>query len=446
MPGVKRHGQRASLTDLVIWISNLDDLVAAYGSNFHSFAVSTVYERLADCGIHAHALQSSGDIVLVDLSAASRLSSFFQRQVTHALSSVAKDRLPPFIQAVAGRDPVEHAGICAYLRVQVRYLCRAEREADSRPKESVPARGDAWQWPTIPPRQDARCQEFRADMTLVCRLLNDLREGRLALAFQPIAMFGSMGGDARLYSEALLRHVAGERAAYSLPDAIEALERLGLVFQLDHSVIWTLIRLLESHPLQTLGCNVSARSLREDAWWHELLAYLEANRSIASRLTLEITETAPIACVREALALLAGLRRTGVRIALDDMGAGWSSLDFLAKARADVVKIDRSALLRSYDAGDAADPMHDLIRRCIDHSPCIIVEGIETSAELLAARHAGAHGIQGSLVEAPTLRPAWLDIALVRVADTCVQAPCDDEMAPLSDGFAAASQGIQRIG
>ena len=250
-------------------------------------------------------------------------------------------------------------------------------------------------------------------------LLDDLRAGKLALAFQPIMSLDEDGERACLYSEALLRRRQEENeSSHAGPDAIETLERLGWIPRLDCSVVWTIVRLLERHPTQRIGCNVSALSIYDDAWWRALLAYLKENPSLARRFTLEITETGFIGDLDEARGLIASLRATGVRIAVDDVSADNRALELLSYLRADIAKIDRS-VLRIDGSLSLPDPdlLPKLITACAGYSPYVVVEGIENAIELRAACRAGAQGIQGFLIERPDLRPAWLQQAPAVVMD-----------------------------
>ncbi|WP_024888758.1 EAL domain-containing protein [Luteimonas huabeiensis] len=248
----------------------------------------------------------------------------------------------------------------------------------------------------------------RRDRTLAAELLDDLIHRRLVLAFQPVRRLAAADASACLYEEALLRR-AGERDD-APAEAIRALERQGAIAQLDRSVLWSVIQTLARHPGQCLGANISAASLRAEAWWQAPLRYLGAHPRVARRLTVEITETAPVRHPIEALSLIAGLQARGVRVALDDLGAGHATLAFLARSRADLAKIDRSVLFRPPDA------LRELVRACADHCPCVVVEGIESEADLAAARHAGAHAAQGFHVGRPTTTPPWLTGPAVTVS------------------------------
>ena len=239
-------------------------------------------------------------------------------------------------------------------------------------------------------------------------MLDALHSNRLNLVFQTITISNPQGvGGRSPYSEALLRYV-DQQAVHSCAHAIRALERLGWIDHLDLSVIWTVVELLEQYPGQRLSCNVSALFLREYWWWQPLLTYFEKHRNVARRLMIEITETSAITHIDETLELICLIREYGVRIAINDVGAGHSTFEFLSRCRPDVVKIDRSVLLRACAPSVSPNLLRNLVRVCNDYSPCIVVVGVETPQEMVVARKAGAHGFQGFLIDQPVPMPSWL--------------------------------------
>ncbi|QHI96783.1 EAL domain-containing protein [Xylophilus rhododendri] len=419
MASIDRHrpGRRPTKTNpreparaetLLIFISGFHALQAIDGHALRWAGRAAVHRALVAAGIAESAIHSHGDLFLIDLLTIS-IEQFSCR--------LEIDRLMLRLQAAIGREPVEIGARRAYLQVGMDLLYQSAEGVATDVQEAFLAE--------MPHAADdaaghylERRLSFQPARQLGYRLLDELREGSLRLAFQPVVRMTETGVGDCLYHEVLLRRdPAGQAQQGSVADAIAALERLGLVGRLDCSVMWTTLQLLELYPQQRLGCNVSARSFADSAWWRLLLGWLEARRGIAERLTVEITETSPLGGREPALALIGRLQACGVRLAVDDFGAGHSTLEFLSQARADVVKIDRSVLLRSRDTRHSPDLLRNLARVCADYSPCVVVEGVETDAELDAARRAGANGVQGFLIERPDTRPAWLTHGVALVAD-----------------------------
>ncbi|WP_186027496.1 EAL domain-containing protein [Burkholderia gladioli] len=259
------------------------------------------------------------------------------------------------------------------------------------------------------------------DVWAAADLLSALTSGRLLLAFQPVIALREFGAQGTvLYDEALLRITEGgsvNSGVISSAESVGALERLGWVERLDFSVVGAVIGLLQHQPGIRLGCNISAASLREGTEWTSLLAHLDTHPDVARRLTLEITETSPLTRVTDAMALIVMLREQGVRIAIDDLGAGFTTFEFLSCCQPDVVKIDRSVVLRACDPQAPVHLLRNLVRMCADYSACVVVEGVETEPQWEAACIAGAHAVQGYLFACPKLQPLWLNRAPVVVQE-----------------------------
>lgn len=120
-----------------------------------------------------------------------------------------------------------------------------------------------------------------------------------------------------------------------------------------------------------------------------------------SDIVFEVTETSEVKDQAHLRGILAFYRQAGFRVALDDIGAGFSSLNMLQELRPDYVKIDM-ALIRDVDS----DPYKQSIVRHLvgiarETGAQIVAEGIETQPELDWVRAAGVHLVQGYLLGRP---------------------------------------------
>ncbi len=129
------------------------------------------------------------------------------------------------------------------------------------------------------------------------------------------------------------------------------------------------------------------------------------------RLVLEITEHAAVADYKRLELALAPLRKRGVRLAIDDTGAGYASMRHILELSPDIIKLDMS-ITQGID--------HDFKRRALASSliafaretgSSVVAEGVETEQELETLRALGAHKVQGYLLG----RPQPLADALVAV-------------------------------
>jgi EAL domain-containing protein (putative c-di-GMP-specific phosphodiesterase class I) len=415
--------QRVEALLILISSIQIQGLAADHSQALQSAGHKAVHEALLAAGIAERAISPCEDLFVIALG---NTGKQFPRlnQVNQLMLRLHAGITGRPVEAEAGR---------AYLRVEMDLLFQSTDDLPIDVQELFRAEVPRPAGDAVNNYLRRREHALQSDIGLCNTLLDDLSRGRLLLAFQPVRLLENQGIGECLYSEALLRRIPGaSEGAGSLADAIAALERMNLVSRLDCSVIWTTLQLLAQYPDQKLGCNVSARSLDDSAWWRLLLTYLDDHRDIARRFTIEVTETSHVACSESALALIARLQACGVRLALDDIGAGHSTLEFLAQARADVVKIDRSVLLRSRDLRHSPEILRNLARVCSDYSPCVVVEGIEGPTELSAARYAAASGVQGFFVDKPSISPAWLTRGPARVSDIYSGEQADSALVALS--------------
>lgn len=121
----------------------------------------------------------------------------------------------------------------------------------------------------------------------------------------------------------------------------------------------------------------------------------------ARRLVLEITEHAAVADYKRLEQALAPLRQRGVRLSIDDTGAGYASMRHILELSPDVIKLDMS-ITQGID--------HDFKRRALASSliafaretgSSVVAEGVETEQELETLRALGVHKVQGYLLGRP---------------------------------------------
>ncbi len=254
----------------------------------------------------------------------------------------------------------------------------------------------------------------RKDAATVSEFSLSLDQGAVMLAFQPVVVVGEADGASvrhPLYSEVLTRlgRIGGGASCGKI---IEALERLDHIAWYDMLVLATVLDLLDAHPHVSLGCNISALTLRMTNAWDAAFTLLRQNPAVARRLTLEITETAVLPDTDQALRITGMLQMLGCKVAIDDLGSGRTALAFVDDCRPDIIKIDRSVLQAG--AGSPlsrrkADGLLTAMVRLSAHlSPCVVVEGIDSEEQLARAIDAGANAVQGHFIEAPRLQPGWL--------------------------------------
>jgi EAL domain-containing protein (putative c-di-GMP-specific phosphodiesterase class I) len=165
-------------------------------------------------------------------------------------------------------------------------------------------------------------------------------------------------------------------------------------------------------PACYLGANVSATVLTRP----EIRAVLE-NAAPLEDVVIELTERHPLESLPQSRRAAAWLRRLGARLAIDDVGAGYAGLQWFIELEPDVVKLDR-ALIRGLERDRwRRTVVRSLVAMCRDVGATAVAEGIETPAELDAARELGVPCGQGFLLGRPSLdEPSRLGMALQGVS------------------------------
>lgn len=177
-------------------------------------------------------------------------------------------------------------------------------------------------------------------------------------------------------------------------------ESAGLIHELDLQVIDRaldeLVRRCADAPDFGLSVNVSGHTLGSPDFEEELISRVRKRNVAFRNVTLEILETALLS--PGAAATVERLRQAGFRIALDDFGAGASSLNHFVALDADVIKIDRSFLASAAAGSERAERLLSLIVKAgTDLGMTVIAEGVEGTPELETCRRLGVGRAQGFL-------------------------------------------------
>ncbi|MDB4956374.1 MAG: hypothetical protein JWO36_3943 [Myxococcales bacterium] len=120
---------------------------------------------------------------------------------------------------------------------------------------------------------------------------------------------------------------------------------------------------------------------------------------------LEITEGVPLSHFRLCESMLAEVRRRGVHLVVDDLGAGYSNLKYIADLNPRVVKLDRNLVAGLRKDSRLFKLVLAIVRMCGELDAMVVAEGIETVEELDAVQAAGARFGQGYLLARPAFPP-----------------------------------------
>jgi len=122
----------------------------------------------------------------------------------------------------------------------------------------------------------------------------------------------------------------------------------------------------------------------------------------AGRLVLEVTERAAILDLDRFRGQLNALRAFGARVAIDDLGSGYSALSLVAELDPDYIKLDMT-LIRSIDQSPVRQNLlRNMVSFSIDLGAKVVAEGVETRAELETLFELGCHMVQGYYLAVPS--------------------------------------------
>jgi diguanylate cyclase (GGDEF)-like protein/PAS domain S-box-containing protein len=260
----------------------------------------------------------------------------------------------------------------------------------------------------------------QGELQWASRLEQALDEDMFVLFAQRIVPLGPHSEG--LHAEVLLRLRERDGTLVAPGAFLPAVERFHMAARLDrwvlkHALAW-LQALPDPEAVDTLSVNLSGLSVGDRAFHHFAVEALKlAGPDLCRRLCLEITETAAVTRLADAARFIDQVRSLGVRIALDDFGAGASSFGYLKSLKVDVIKIDGSFIRDLVD-----DPLDDAAVRCFADVARVI--GVRTVAEFVdrpevleRVRAIGIDFAQGYLLHRPEPLSA-LCVSIVQPACT----------------------------
>jgi EAL domain-containing protein (putative c-di-GMP-specific phosphodiesterase class I) len=243
------------------------------------------------------------------------------------------------------------------------------------------------------PREDC-------SLALEATLRAALREDRFLFAFQPVVCASTGKVD---YFECLLRMRDEQGSIVCGGEFIRAAEDLGLVGLIDQHVLEKTVQELSVDPEVRLGFNISGLTVCNQEWLRSLVTLLHKRPEIARRLVVEITETAAVGDIRDSAYFVDTLRRIGCRVALDDFGAGYTSLRHLEILPLDIVKIDGSIVRKLASNRQQRGVLRHLIGLTKELGFSTVAECIEKAADAVLLRAEGIGYLQGYFVGRPTI-------------------------------------------
>jgi len=239
------------------------------------------------------------------------------------------------------------------------------------------------------------------------RLESELREalatGELDVSFQPLLELSSnlIAG-----YEALVRWPHPERGAISPLEFIALAEETSLINPVGEYVLNRAIDALsrladaEIDPLPFIAINVSPKQLMESDLLNRTVDRSRAAGVPVDRIKLEITESRMVD-YPTVQALLVRCHREGIQVSLDDFGTGFSNLGHLHALEFDTVKVDQAFARHMMSSRRAMALARSIVNMIHALDADVVVEGVETEAQLEVLRSMGCRYAQGYLIGRP---------------------------------------------
>jgi diguanylate cyclase (GGDEF)-like protein len=254
-------------------------------------------------------------------------------------------------------------------------------------------------------RGGARCEVYRPVMTALARrrmeLEIDLRsaidDGQLLVHYQP-AISVQTGNVVGL--EALVRWRHHKRGLVSAADFVPLAEESGLVVPLGHYVLERVTKQMskwrkDGFPTFPVAVNVSATEFGQPDFVDRVVRTIEANGIDPAQLLLEVTETVVMRDDRVTGQQMRKLEETGIRLAIDDFGLGYSALSYLKRFKFSVLKIDRSFITDVATRETDQAIVRYVLALAGDLGIPVVAEGVETAEQLDYLRTISCAYVQG---------------------------------------------------
>lgn len=207
-------------------------------------------------------------------------------------------------------------------------------------------------------------------------------------------------------AEALIRWNDPRTGLVPPGEFIPILEETGLIFEVGH---WALRQALEDYlrwraaglGAVRIAVNVSPLQLRHRGFIAQIEQAIGIDAHAAAGLELEITESLIMEDIKHSIASLQAIRAMGVCVAIDDFGTGFSSLSYLARLPADVLKIDRSFVTGMTGTPEGLALVSTIINLAHSLKLKVVAEGVETEEQSHLLRLLDCDEMQGYLFSKP---------------------------------------------
>jgi EAL domain-containing protein (putative c-di-GMP-specific phosphodiesterase class I) len=245
----------------------------------------------------------------------------------------------------------------------------------------------------------------------VTELERALRRGDFVPYYQPIVDItnGRLRG-----AEVLMRWKKSDGTVLPPAAFIPLAESSGLIVAMTRSMMRHVVAEMgpafSARPKLKLGFNMTAEHFANETIVRDIRSIFERSPIRYSQIFLEVTERQPLENLSRTRRVIATLQDLGVRIAIDDVGAGHGGLSYILKLGADVIKIDKMFV----DALGSDNHSSIIIETLVDLAESmrmdVIAEGVETFEQVVALREHGVRTAQGYVFAPPLPGSSFLKL------------------------------------
>ena len=242
-------------------------------------------------------------------------------------------------------------------------------------------------------------------IAMAAELRGAIEDGELVLFYQPKSSLKG-GKDGRIHgAEALVRWVHPQKGMVPPDEFIPLAEQTDLMKPLTMYVVNEAIKQVAEWRGRGLdmcvAVNVSARNLSDAAFPADIKVLLDAHSADATWLEFEVTESTVINDPSRAILVLQELCDMGIRIAIDDYGAGYTSLSYLTRLPVHSLKIDKSFVQNMSEQRQDGLIVKSTIELGRGLGLDVIAEGVETESVWNELADLGCDYAQGYYVSKP---------------------------------------------
>lgn len=247
----------------------------------------------------------------------------------------------------------------------------------------------------------AAIHERAAELDLVERLSGNAATTDLFVEMQPIMSLRTPYES--LNFEVLLRMRDRDGSTIPAGRIIAAAEKSGRTSMIDRWVLSTVLAWVDANytrlPRTQFVCmNLSGASLNDERFVQDTLEMLEQNCRAAARLCIEITESVALHDLDNTRRFIHQVRSYGVKIGLDDFGAGYTSFSYLKELPADVLKIDGNFIVNINDHPANVAIVAAMVNLAANLGMRTIAEWAEDTATVRTLAEIGVDYVQGYAV------------------------------------------------